>query len=177
MKKFLIAVMSGVIALSLCACSVPSPSDSDGGSGGSNNSKSTTTTTAAEKSEATYGDTITFDDLEITFSDQINWVKVDNQFSDHNGADVIEIPVTIKNTSAETHGLNMFYYSLYGPDGTKLDTVSTYFDNDVYSAGDMRSGATQNTFFHVLYTGDGDYYVEFKAVVGDKVEVRLPVQK
>lgn len=130
MKKFLIAVMSGAIALSLCACSVPSPSDSDGGPGGSNNSKSTTTTTAAEKSEATYGDIITFDDLEITFSDQINWVKLDNEFSDHNGADVIEIPVTIKNTSAETHGLNMFYYSLYGPDGTKLDTVSTYFDMD-----------------------------------------------
>ena len=124
-----------------------------------------------------YSDTIVFDYLEITFYDAIEWVTLNNRYSDNHGADVAKIPVSIKNNKNETHGLNMFYFSQYGPDGLKLNDVSAYFlENDVAFAGNMRSGAVQNSFMHILYIGDGDYYVEFKDFY-NTVEVKLPIHK
>jgi hypothetical protein len=169
-KKLLVAAVALIAVVSLTACS-DLPATGDAVSGG------TTTTTKEVKKELTFGSVVNFDELEIVIGDQIKWTKLDNQFSDKNGADIAEVPVTIKNLSDETHGLNLFYCNFYGPNGTKLDTVSTYFDNDACTAGDMRPGATQNGFFHILYNGDGDYYVEFNALIGDKVEVKLPIKK
>lgn len=167
-KKILILIAAIAIAMSISACTI---SDSPVSQEGEESKQS------EEKSkDLTFGDTFTFDDLEITISDQINWVKLENQFSEKNGADVIEIPVTIKNLKDQTHGLNSFYYNFYGPDGNKLDSVFSYFDNDVFSAGDMRSGATQNTFFHLLYNGDGDYYIEF-SFMSDPISVKIPITK
>ena len=168
MKKVSIFIVSLAILVLASACVVSDqPTSQDG-----EDQKQT-----EEKSkDLTFGDTFTFDDLEITISDQINWVKLDNQFSENNGADVIEIPVTIKNLKDQTHGLNAFYYNFYGPDGNKLDSVFSYFDNDVFSAGDMRSGSTQNTYFHLLYAGDGDYYIEF-SFMSDPISVKIPILK
>lgn len=128
-----------------------------------------------ELSELTYGDTFEFDGLEITFGTDIKSATLVNQFSDLDGSDVIVVPMTIKNTSNETHGLNMFYYSIYGSSGTSAKDVSAYFDNDVAYAGDMRSGASLETYMHILYDGDGDYYVEFSQFFGDTIEVKLPI--
>lgn len=142
-------------------------------------SESSTPSQAIAKNVLTFGDTVVFDDLEITLSNNITWTKLDNQFSDFDGADVIKIPVTIKNVGDETNGLNMFYCSFYGPDGNKLDIMHMYFsdDNDVLTAGDMRPGATQQKYFHVLYNGDGDYYLELSQGFGKKVEIKLPIEK
>jgi len=124
----------------------------------------------------TFGDIVVFDGLEIVFSNAIEWTVLDNQFSDHDGADVIRIPVTITNISDETHGLNMFFYSMFGTAGTQLDDVSAFFmEDDAAWSGDMRSGATLNAYMHFLYDGDGDYFVEFSEVFGPTVEVRLPI--
>ena len=169
MKKLIVLALALIFALSLTAC------------GGSNNNPSSgggdATQTVPESKDKTYGDVIEFDDLEITFSDDITWSTVSNQFSEHNGAEVALVPVTIKNVKAETHGLNMFYYTQYGSQGTKLDGVGSYFDGEVEFAGDMRSGATLESFMAFLYDGDGDYSVEFAVLLGDKTEVILPIAK
>lgn len=185
-KTGIVFLAFSVVVLSLPGCSafvqgfkegfeegVNGPSSESDSGGGESASTSPAT---SGKTGLTFGSTLTFDDLEITIGDSIKWVKLDNQFSDHDGADVAELPITVKNLSDETHGLNMFFYSFYGPDGTKLDTVFSYFENDAFSAGDMRSGATQQTFFHILYTSDGDYYIEFKDYV-NTIEVKLPIKK
>ena len=127
--------------------------------------------------ELTFGDTFEFDELEITLSNNIELVKLDNRFSEHDKKDVIKIPVTIINKKDETHGLNMFYYNFYAPDGNKINTVGSYFDNDHFKSGDMRSGATQNTYFHIFYAGDGDYYLEFDKAFEKKIEIKIPISK
>lgn len=53
--------------------------------------------------------------FEITIGDSIKWVKLDNQFSDHDGADVAELPITVKNLSDETHGLKYVFLLFLRP--------------------------------------------------------------
>jgi hypothetical protein len=125
----------------------------------------------------TLGDTFVFDDLEITFGKNIKWVTLENQFSDLDGSTVIQIPMTVKNLKNETHGLNMFYYTLYGSKGTELDDVSSYFDESVDFAGKLRTGASQNVYMFMLYDGNGDYYVSFETWGSDPIEVRIPISK
>ena len=169
MKKLIVFALSFVLALSLTAC---------GGSDNSTKSDSgTNTPSASVDTDKTFGDVIEFDDLEIIFINDITWSTVNNQFSEHNGEDVALVPLTIKNVKDETHGLNMFYYTQYGSKGTKLDGIGSYFDGEVEFAGDMRSGATQETFMAFLYDGDGDYFVEFSELFGAKTEVKLPIIK
>lgn len=147
--------------------------------GSSDSSKPTQSNAVSTSVTLSFGDTVVFDDLEITLGSNISWTKLDNQFSDLDGADVIKIPVTIKNVGDETNSLNMFYCNFYGPDGNALDTMYLYFndDNDVLTAGDMRPGATQQKYFHVLYNGDGNYYLELSQGFGNKIEIKLPIEK
>jgi len=126
----------------------------------------------------TFGSTFVFNDLEITFFDDVEWVTVENRFSDRDGAYVARVPMSITNLRGETHGLNMFSFNHFGTAGTRLDSVSSFFsDYDVSFAGDMRSGATQNTHMHILYDGSGDYYIEFSQLFGPTTEVRLPLSR
>ena len=76
-------------------------------------------------------ETFTFDDLEITLGSDVSFTKINNQFSDYNGQDVVKIPITVKNISGETHSLNMFYFSIYGANGTQLSTIASYFDDSI----------------------------------------------
>lgn len=100
---------------------------------------------------------------------------VENQYSDHNGASVVAIPITVVNNSDETKGLNMFYFKVFGSNGTELDTISTYFtESDIEWAGEARSGATMESTMHILYDGDGEYVIEFDNFA-EQVEVKLPI--
>ena len=127
--------------------------------------------------ETSFGNPITFDDLEISFGDTVTWTAVENQFSDKNGMPVFLVPITVKNVKGETHGLNMFYYAQYGSKGTTLDGVGSYFDKEISYAGKIRPGATLESFMAFLYDGDGDYYVEFSKLFGEKTEVKLPIKR
>jgi len=139
--------------------------------------QTTTVTENITSGMLTYGDKIIFDDLEIIFKDDITWKKVNNRFSDNNGADVFLIPISVKNIKNESHSLNMFYYKQYGTYGTQLDSISTFFDGDIAFSGDMRTGAVKESFMAFLYDGDGDYYVEFTKFWDDPLEVKLPIKK
>ena len=133
-------------------------------------------TTPSENSQYTFGSTFNFDGLQITIGTEFGWATVDNRFSDLNGSKVIKVPVTIKNTSQKTHGLNMFYFDMYGSAGTSLQSVSAYFDDSVDFAGDIRPGGSQNAYFYMIYDGDGDYFIEFDNL-DSKIEVRLPISR
>jgi len=124
----------------------------------------------------TLGSTFEFDDFEITLGDSISWTTLENQFSDMDGSDVFYIPITLTNLSDETQGLNMFSYTLFGSAGTQLDSVSSFFDDDVAWAGDMRPGATLESNLHILYDGDGEYYIEFDNW-SESLEVMISVSK
>jgi predicted small secreted protein len=186
-KRILVSILALMLAFTLAACGNGNSATTDGvgnntappSTSGNNTATETVdpTPTPTPSKEKTFGDLIEFDDLEIVFGNEIEWTAVSNQFSDKDGMDVFLVPITIKNTKGETHGLNMFYYTLYGSHGTKLDGVGSFFDNDVDSAGNMRSGATVQAVMAFFYDGDGDYFVEFSQLFGDAIEVRLPITR
>jgi len=178
MKKTLVLTFALILVLLLVACGGATPTPT------SESTTETTTETASDPTpeptpepskEKTFGDLIEFDDLEIVFGNDIVWTEVSNQFSDKDGMEVFLVPMTVKNIKDETHGLNMFYYSQYGTNGTNLDSVGTFFDNEISLAGNLRPGATQEVYMAFLYDGDGDYYVEFSTMFGDTIEVKLPI--
>ncbi len=190
MKKFFALLFALAALTAFTACKVETqPADievKDGdtttaGSGLETTSPETTAEDAAKKDELTFGSTFVFDDLEITIgnAEDVTWTTIDNEFSENNGKDVIVLPVTVKNLKSESHSLNMFYYKIYGSAGTEADTASAYFsDSDIEFAGDMRSGASITSAFHIVYDGDGDYYIEFSEMLSsEKIEVKLPIAK
>lgn len=107
------------------------------------------------------GDTFVFDGLEITLDTTYSFTKVNNRYSDKNGSSVIKLGANVKNVSSEKKHLNMFYYDFFGSKGIELDGVSSYFDNAIDNAGDLKPGASYKAYFYILYDGDGKYSIDF----------------
>ena len=143
---------------------------------GSDNNAPTSDDSSTDKKEYGFNDTFKFDDLEITVGDKYSFDKVKNNFSEYNGKTVIKLPVTVKNPTSETKGLNMFYYKVYGSQGTEVKTLDSYFDDTLTYAGDLRSGAGQTKYLHILYDGDGLYAIEFDNY-SEKITVEFNITK
>ena len=141
-----------------------------------NTTTKTAKTTTVKKSNPTLGDTIEFDDFEITFGTEITFVTVDNRYSDYNGQEVIKLPVTIKNIGEETNRLNMFYYDLFGSKGTQLSSVSSYFDKAIDDMEKLRPQAVTDVNFYLLYDGNGTYGIDFDNY-SEKITVEFNVEK
>ncbi|MBR2708527.1 MAG: DUF4352 domain-containing protein [Bacilli bacterium] len=118
----------------------------------------------------------TFDDLEITIGSQIQFVQNDNQFSDDYQKDVIKIPITVKNLKDETHSLNMFYIKMFGSQGTEINDQSSYFDDSVQFAGDLRPEASYTKYLYYVYDGDGKYTIELNDIA-KKIDINLNIAK
>lgn len=153
-----------------------------GSSDEKNNSGSDSANTKKETKDTdtndayTLGDTFEFDGLELTFDKEYSFTTLKNEFSDLNNSDVIKLGVTVKNVSDETTSLNMFFYSIFGSKGTELDSVTTYFDDSIDFAGDLKSGASYTTYFYILYDGDGTYSIDFDNY-SEKISLEFDVTK
>lgn len=123
-----------------------------------------------------FGDSFEFHGFTLELGEDYYFDTISNQFSDHNGKDVIAIPVTLTNNTGETSSFNMFFFTAFDTTGIKADNVSAYFDDSVDLSGKMRDGASQDAAFYILYSGDGDYYIEFDDF-SEHVEVKLPVNQ
>ena len=55
----------------------------------------------------------------------------------------------------------MFYYDVYGSQGTEVKSLNSYFDENIDDAGDLRSGASYTKYIYFLYDGNGKYDIEF----------------
>lgn len=159
MKKFLVLVVC-------CLCLVGCDSEKDNQSvsesnNSSQNQSSQSNQNNGSKKEYKLNEPFKFDDLEITISSNYEFSSIDNEYSEHNNNPVVKIPVTVKNLKNETHSLNMFYYTFLGSKGTELDNVSSYFDDCIDHAGDLRQDASYTKYFYLLYDGDGTYTIEF----------------
>jgi hypothetical protein len=133
-------------------------------------------------SALTLGDSFEFSgssgEVEISFGTNISWTTVDNTWSQHHGAIVFSVPISVTNIGTETAGLNLFDFSLFGADGLQLSSVSS-MDGDIAWEGNMRPGATQEGYLHFLYVGDGQYAIEFAAGLGfgDSQEVMFDITR
>lgn len=125
----------------------------------------------------TFGSTFEFNELEITVGAEVKWDTIDNEADDNFGADVFAVPITIKNISTETHGLSTPYATRYGSNGTKLSGgIEVYFEDSMFTMGDLRPEAENTAYMYFLYDGDGNYYIELNNRK-EKVEVELPIVK
>lgn len=122
------------------------------------------------------GDTFVFDGLELTLDKTYSFAKIENRFSEYNGKSVVKLGVNVKNVSSEKNSLNMFYYDLFGSQGTELDGISAYFDNTVDYAGDLKPNASYKAYFYILYDGDGKYSIDFDNY-SQKLSVEFDVTK
>lgn len=123
-----------------------------------------------------FNETFIFDDLEITIGNNYSFDKVDNRYSDYNKQTVIKLPITVKNLSNETHSLNMFYYDVYGSNGVEVETLGSYFDDDINHAGNLRNGASYTKYMYIQYDGDGTYALEFDDY-STKINVEFEIVK
>lgn len=113
------------------------------------------------KNEYGFNETFEFDGLEITIGSEYEFTTVNNRYSEYNNQVTIKLPITVKNISQETTGLNMFYYDVYGSQGTEVKSLNSYFDENIDDAGDLRSGASYTKYIYFLYEGNGKYDIEF----------------
>ncbi len=179
-KSKLIALCAAVCitALALAGCSSSGdkePADGDANSSESSAPKSEPVAEPEAPAEITFDVPFEFDGLTITFGSDVQAATLENQFSDLDGTTVAAIPISVTNNSDETKGLNMFYYKAFGPSGTELDDVSSYFmEADIAFAGDARPGATIEATLDIPYEGSGDYYIAFDNFK-EKIEVKLPI--
>lgn len=158
-----INMIIGVIIVAISGLTVFSIAEDAKNNAANNNNAESIWDWSTEKEEAKYtlGDTIEFDGLEITFDNNYSFVTVNNQFSEYNNSDVIKLGVNIKNISSEKKSLNSFYFSLFGSKGTELSSVSSFFDEDVDFAGELKPEASYYKYFYILYDGDGIYSIDF----------------
>lgn len=161
-KKILSVFLIGILSFGLVGCG------SDTGDNSADNSNNTTTnegtdgsTNETKNKKYGLGDTFTFDGMELTFDTTYSFVTVDNEYSEYNGQSVIKLGVNVKNVSSETSSLNMFYYTLFGSQGTELESVTAYFDDSVDFGGDLRPDASYKKYFYILYDGNGTYGIDF----------------
>lgn len=131
---------------------------------------------STESTDYSVNKAFTFDELEITISDDYDFDTIDNIYSEYDNQTVIKVPVTVKNLKDETHSLNMFYYSFFGSQGTELDSVASYFDDSIDFAGDLRKDASYTKYFYILYDGDGTYTIEFDDWT-NKISIDIEVTK
>lgn len=117
-----------------------------------------------------------FDGLNIVLSSEYTFSTIDNRYSDYYESPVIIIPATITNISNETSYLYRGDVKAFGSKGTSLDNIHIYFDDGDNAFNDLRSGATQQCNFYLLYDGDGDYYLEFRDY-DFTIEIKYPVMK
>jgi len=111
----------------------------------------------------TLGDTFEFDGLEITLSEEIGFSRFRNNWSDHDGAYIFQVPVTVTNVGNSSHGLNDWFFTIYQPNGTSQTTLhSWYFDGvSISTLGNVQPNATKNGYIFVLYTENGEYIIAF----------------
>jgi len=118
----------------------------------------------------TFGSTFQIDGsnglIELTFGTDTFWGVIDSSWSQHYGETFFAIPITVRNLSSETGGLNQFDFSLFGSNGLSLDSVGLSLDYDITWESNMRAGASQTGLLYFLYDGDGEYVLEFSVGFG-----------
>lgn len=132
-----------------------------------------------EETKKQYGfnDTFKYEGLEITVGDTYSFDKVQNEYSDLNGKDLIKLPITVKNVSEETNSLTTSQINQFGPNGTEVDSLFIGDDDDISKASDLRPDASYTKYYYILYDGDGEYVLEFDNWPNRSIEVKIKIDK
>ena len=129
-----------------------------------------------DKQSYTLGETFNFDNLELTIDPSYSFDVVSNDLSDIDGSTVVKLPILIKNISKDPNCLNMFFYSVFGSKGIKVDSASAYFNDSADFAYELSSGEEYTKYLYFVYDGDGTYKIEFDNL-SEKIDVSFEINK
>ena len=138
-----------------------------------------TTEATTVKKNYKLGETFTMADFEVTLGTNYSFVKIDNQFSERYGQDVVKLPVTIKNVGSETTSFPLTI-DYFGSKGTEVDNPSYYFDDNLSTSSNLRPGASQSGYLYFMYDGNGVYGLDFEELFSwsdDTISVEFEVTK
>ena len=134
-----------------------------------NDSKEESTTVNA-------GEVFEFSNMQITIGTDYTFTTLNSSDSTKNGMTLVKLPITVKNLSNDENHLNMFYSNIYDPSDKKLTKQSTYFDDTIDYADDLKSGESYTKYYYFEYTTDGTYKVKFNNYTS-KIDVNVEVKK
>jgi len=126
-----------------------------------------------------FGDTFVFNDLEIKFSDNIEWLNTND--SAENGYNKFRIPVEIINLARYSSRITQDYFTIFSPDGiAQPQNWWSTNESDITSMPRIRNGTSFTSYMYFSYEGRGNYVVEFRRLAGwdtlEPVEVWIPIR-
>ena len=135
-----------------------------------------------ETNNYTFGSSFIYDSysakMKVSMGNNYSFDTIKNQFSDKNGDVVIRIPVTVENIGDKTGYLFSGHIKAYNSMGNSTSlSIYSYFDDGRNIYENMRPGAKATGAIYILYSGDGDYYLDIEYVGSDSVELKLPIRK
>lgn len=192
MKKSIRSILAAAVILVFALLAIGSGSDSSkettsyAWSAQSEEKPESQAAPAPETTEATtvkrnykLGETFTMADFEVTLGTNYSIVKIDNQFSDDYGKDVVKLPITIKNVGSETTDFPLTI-NYFGSKGTEVDDPIFYFDDYLSTSSNLRPGASQSGYLYFMYDGNGVYGLDFEELLSwsdDTISVEFEVTK
>lgn len=129
-----------------------------------------------DKKTINAGEKFEFSNLEIIIGTDYTFTTLDNSNSENNGMVLVKLPITIKNLSKEENHLNMFYSSIFDPNNNKLTKQSTYFDDAIDYADDLKENEIYTKYYYFEYKTDGTYKVKFNNYK-QEIEVNVNIKK
>ncbi len=177
--KIIISVVFGILFLIILFNSMSSSDSTNKQDSNSNNNAENAENNNDNKKDNNYelGETFEYSDLEITIGPDYSFDTVDNEFSEYHNQTAVKMPITIKNIGDESNSLNMFSYNIYGPQGTEVKKLSSYFDDDIDFAGELRPEASYTKYLYFLYEDNGIYEIDFDNFWQDNIIVKLDIEK
>ena len=124
---------------------------------------------------ATTGRPFEVEGLEIILSPNVGFTRFRNAQSNNDGAYVFYIPISVTNIGETSNGLTIGAVEVFSPAGFGLRDVAFELDRSfentsIFLAGNIQPGVTKEGVIYVLYTGDGEYIVEFYDAFSETVE-------
>jgi hypothetical protein len=189
-KKISVILLVGTLMLTSCAVAVGDKDSTSDVSEQSQDESATDVVTMpapvveseseseTEQFVPTFGDSFGFDGFNVSIGNELDEFKiVDNQFSEHDGKNIVVLPITVTNVSNDIRLFNSMYMTIYAPDGTQTKHFGILFmADDVFGVGKMMAGGTATTSIHFEYKGDGDYFIEFNNMNVSGI-AKIPVKK
>ena len=115
------------------------------------------------------GEAVAFDQKEIVVAEAL--------VTEIDGDEAIKFPITVRNLLSEGLNIATMYWGVYSPAGQYLTLVSEFLqDTDLYVTGYLPVGETFETFIAVLFSGIGDYRLEFGNYYEGLASITVPVE-
>ena len=122
------------------------------------------------------GEVFEFSNMQISIGTDYTFTTLNSSDSTKNGMTLVKLPITVKILSNDENHLNMFYSNIYDPSDKKLTKQSTYFDDTIDYADDLKSGESYTKYYYFEYTTDGTYKVKFNNYTS-KIDVNVAIKK